>query len=457
MEKRENLSSRLGFILLSAGCAIGLGNVWKFPYMVGQNGGAAFVLIYFLCLIVMGIPMMTVEFAIGRASQKSPMIDCKVLQKQGQKWHLHGPMALVGNYILMMFYTTVAGWMLNYFLKTATGEFSGKTPTQIDKVFSDMTANPWEMLLWMSVVVVLGFLICSLGLQNGVEKITKVMMIGLIVLILALAVNSMLLEGGQEGLVFYLKPDFTKVTISTVVAAMNQAFFTLSIGIGAMAIFGSYIGKEHSLMGESVRVAILDTFVAVCAGLIIFPACSAFDKGGYTDAGPPLIFQTLPNIFSNMSGGRFWGSIFFVFMAFAALSTVIAVFECIIACTIDAFGWSRKKACVINGIATFALSVPCVLGFNVIPTLMGNTVLDIEDIIVSNFLLPLGALIYLLFCVSKKGWGWDNFVKEANSGNGLKIPKWLKPYMTYILPLIISVIFVLGVFDVLKKFGIELF
>ncbi len=457
MEKREKLSSRLGFILLSAGCAIGLGNVWKFPYMVGQNGGAAFVLIYFICLIIMGIPMMTVEFAIGRASQKSPMIDCKVLQKEGQKWHLHGPLALVGNYILMMFYTTVAGWMLNYFLKTASGEFSGKTATQIDKVFSDMTANPWEMLLWMTVVVVLGFLICSLGLQNGVEKITKVMMIGLIVLILALAVNSMLLEGSKDGLLFYLKPDFTKVTVSTVVAAMNQAFFTLSIGIGAMAIFGSYIGKEHSLMGESVRVAILDTFVAFCAGLIIFPACSAFDKGGYTDAGPPLIFQTLPNIFSNMNGGRFWGSIFFVFMAFAALSTVIAVFECIIACTIDAFGWSRKKACVINGIATFFLSVPCVLGFNIIPTLMGNNVLDIEDIVVSNFILPIGALIYLLFCVSKKGWGWDNFVSEANTGNGLKIPKWLKPYMTYILPLIIIVIFVLGFFDVLKKFGVDVF
>lgn len=457
MEKREKLGSRLGFILLSAGCAIGLGNVWKFPYMVGQNGGAAFVLIYFLCLIVMGIPMMTVEFAIGRASQKSPMIDCKVLQRKGQKWHLHGPLALVGNYILMMFYTTVAGWMLNYFVKTASGEFSGKTSTQIDKVFADMTANPWEMLLWMSVVVVLGFLICSLGLQNGVEKITKMMMIGLIVLILALAVNSILLDGGKDGLLFYLKPDFTKVTVSTVVAAMNQAFFTLSIGIGAMAIFGSYIGKERSLMGESVRVAILDTFVAVCAGLIIFPACSAFDKGGYEDAGPPLIFQTLPNIFSNMNGGRFWGSIFFVFMAFAALSTVIAVFECIIACTIDAFGWSRKKACIINGIATFVLSMPCVLGFNVIPTLMGNKVLDIEDIVVSNFILPIGALMYLLFCVSKKGWGWDNFINEANSGKGLKIQKWLKPYMTYILPLIIIVIFILGVFDVLKKFGIVLF
>lgn len=453
MEQREKLGSRLGFILLSAGCAIGIGNVWKFPYITGQYGGGAFVLIYLFFLIIMGVPLMTVEFAIGRASQKSPLRACSVLEKKGQKWHLHGYMAMAGNYLLMMFYTTVAGWMLHFFYLTAKGAFTGVKAEQVSDLFIDMLGSPGVMTFWMVIVVVAGFLICSLGIQKGVEKITKWMMLALLALIVILAVNSMLLPGGTEGLKFYLLPDLNKIKEiglgTIIVAAMNQSFFTLSLGIGAMAIFGSYIGKEHALCGESMRVAVLDTFVAIFSGLIIFPACSAF--GVNADSGPNLIFITLPNIFNHMKGGRFWGSLFFIFMAFAAFSTVIAVFENIISCSMDLTGCSRKKAVGVNIILMILLSLPCVLGFNVWsgfqPFGDGSNVLDLEDFIVSNLLLPLGSLIYLLFCVTKKGWGWDNFLAEANTGKGLKLAKGLRFYMTYILPVIILAIFLIGIFD----------
>jgi len=452
MEKRERLGSRLGFILLSAGCAIGIGNVWKFPYITGLYGGGAFVLVYLFFLIAMGVPMMTMEFAIGRASRKSPLFSCKELEKPGQKWHLHGWMALAGLYLLMMFYTTVSGWMIHYFYLTASGAFVGKDVEAVGNMFGTMLSQPYVMLGWMLFVVVLGFLICSLGLDKGVEKITKVMMLALFALICVLAVNSILLDGGIEGLKFYLMPDFGRMKEvgigSTIVGAMNQAFFTLSLGIGSMAIFGSYIGKERALAGESVRVAALDTFVAIVSGLIIFPACSAF--GVEANSGPDLIFITLPNIFNNMAGGRIWGSLFFVFMAFAALSTIIAVFEGIIACTMD-MGVSRKKACLINFILIGVLSLPCVFGFNLLsgitPFGEGSTIMDFEDFIVSNIILPLGSLIYLLFCTSRYGWGWENFVKEANTGKGLKMANWMRFYMAYILPVIILAIFVIGIVD----------
>lgn len=453
MEQRERLSSRLGFILLSAGCAIGIGNVWKFPYITGLYGGGAFVLIYLFFLIVMGVPMMTVEFAIGRASRKSPLLACKVLEKPGQKWHLQGYMAMAGNYLLMMFYTTVAGWMLHYFYLTATGAFVGRDVAAVSGIFSEMLSQPHVMIFWMVAVVIAGFAICSVGVQKGVEKITKFMMIALILLIVVLAVNSLTLEGGMEGLKFYLLPDFERMTEigigTTIVAAMNQAFFTLSLGIGAMAIFGSYIGREHTLFGESMRVAILDTFIAVFAGLIIFPACFSF--GVSADSGPNLIFITLPNIFNHMAGGRIWGSLFFLFMAFAALSTVIAVFENIISCGMDLTGGSRKKVALVNIFLMIALSLPCALGYNLLsgfqPFGEGSAVLDLEDFIISNIILPLGSLLYLLFCVTKKGWGWKSFLEEANTGEGLKLPAFLRVYMTYVLPLIILLIFLLGIKD----------
>lgn len=453
MESREKLSSRLGFILLSAGCAIGIGNVWKFPYITGLYGGGAFVLVYVFFLVVMGVPLMTIEFAIGRASQKSPILSCKVLEKPGHKWHIHGYLALAGNILLMMFYTTVAGWMLHYFYLTAKGTFVDADVEGVKNTFDQMLSEPLTMTFWMVLVVVLGFFICSRGVQKGVEKITKVMMIALLALIVILAVNSMTLEGGAEGLRFYLIPDFERMVetgvTETIVAAMNQAFFTLSLGIGSMAIFGSYIDKKHTLLGESARVAVLDTFVAVFAGLIIFPACFSF--GVNPDSGPNLIFVTLPNIFNHMAGGRIWGSLFFVFMAFAAFSTVIAVFENILSCFMDLTGWSRKKACLINTVLMIALSLPCVLGFNVWsgfkPFGGSSNIQDLEDFIVSNLILPIGSLIYLLFCVSRYGWGWDKFREEANTGNGPKMPNGLRIYMAYILPLIIVAIFVIGIID----------
>lgn len=450
MEQREQLGSRLGFILLSAGCAIGIGNVWKFPYMVGQYGGGAFVLIYLFFLVILGIPVMTMEFAMGRAGQRSPARLYQQLEPKGSKWHLHGYVAMAGNYILMMFYTSVAGWMLDYFVRTAGGRFVGADTDGVAAQFSQMLGDPLRMTLFMGIIVVLGFLVCSFSLQKGLERITKWMMVALLVIMVVLAINSVCTAGGSQGLRFYLVPDLArmkKVGIGNVVAgAMNQAFFTLSLGIGAMAIFGSYIGKERALMGESARVAALDTLVALCSGLIIFPACFAY--GVQPDSGPSLIFITLPNIFNHMPLGRVWGSLFFVFMSFAAFSTVLGVFENIVSCTMDLSGWSRKKACLFNGILMLLLSMPCVLGFNMLskfqPLGPGTGVLDLEDFVVSNLLLPLGSLIFIFFCTSRYGWGWKNFTKEANTGKGLKVQRWMRGYMCYVLPVLVAVILVLG-------------
>lgn len=451
--ERERLGSRLGFILLSAGCAIGCGNVWKFPWMCGQNGGGAFVLIYLIFLVIMGLPIMTMEFSLGRASQASPVKLYQKLEKPGQKWHIHGYASLVGNVVLMMFYTSVAGWILYYFVKAVSGNLTGLSATQVDDMFGGMMSSPSIMVGFMAVVVVLGFLILSFSLQKGLERVTKYMMVALLALIVVLAVHSFTLPGAKEGLSFYLIPDFSKITASVVVGAMNQAFFTLSLGIGSMAIFGSYIGKERSLMGESVNVIILDTIVAVFAGLIIFPACFTFDVE--VSAGPSLLFVAMANVFSNMAGGTIWGSLFFLFMFFAAMSTVLAVFENILACIRELTNWGRIKASIICGIGMLLLSVPCALGFNVLsdfqPLGAGTSVLDLEDFIVSNCLLPLGCLIYLLFVTNKDyGWGWDNFIKEANEGKGLKFPTSAKAYCTFVLPLIIAALFVIGILSYFK-------
>lgn len=451
--QRERLGSRLGFILLSAGCAIGVGNVWKFPWMVGQYGGGAFVLFYALFLIVLGLPIMTMEFAVGRASQKSPVRAYQALQKPGQKWHIHGYFAMIGNYLLMMFYTTVCGWMLHYFYLTASGKFVGATSEQVQAAFPEMLSQPLVMGGWMVVVVIVGFVINSFGLQSGLERVTKVMMIALLVIMVVLAINSIMTEGSSEGLKFYLIPSFERMRetgiVNVIAAAMNQAFFTLSLGIGAMAIFGSYIGKGRALMGEAVSVAVLDTFVAFTAGLIIFPACFAF--GVSPDSGPKLIFETLPNIFNHMPMGRLWGSLFFVFMAFAAFSTVLAVFENIMSCCMDLTGASRKKVALVNIVLIILLSLPCVLGFNIWsdfqPFGSGTVVLDLEDFLVSNIWLPIGSLIYLLFCTSRYGWGWKNFKEEANEGGGLKVKDSMRIYVSYILPVIVLIIFVLGIKD----------
>ncbi len=448
--KRENFKSRLGFILISAGCAIGIGNVWKFPYVTGQNGGGIFVLFYLLFLIALGVPVMTMEFAVGRASRKS-VIECyQTLEKPGSKWHLHGYVAMIGNYMLMMFYTTVSGWMLSYFYRFVKNDFAGVTPEETAGKFSHMLEDPVSMTFWMAVIVIGGFLICSFGLQGGVEKISKPMMIGLLALIVILAVNSIMLEGGAEGLKFYLIPDWKKVEevglFNVIIAALNQSFFTLSLGIGAMEIFGSYMNRDRTLLGESLRISILDTFVAIVSGLIIFPVCFAY--GVDPKAGPELIFITLPNVFAAMPGGRFWGSLFFLFMTFASFSTIIAVFENIIACCMDKWKLSRKKASFINGIILLAASMPCVLGYNVWSSFQprgeGSAVLDLEDFIVSNLLLPIGSLIFLLFCVTKWGWGFDNYLEEANSGEGIKFPRILKGYVTYVIPCIIIIILILG-------------
>lgn len=454
---RDKLGSRLGFILLSAGCAIGIGNVWKFPYVVGQSGGGLFVLIYLFFLVILGIPVLTMEFSIGRAAQKSPAKMYEQLEPKGSKWHLHGKVSLIGCYLLMMFYTTVAGWMLKFFVSTASGELVGMDTAAVENHFNvDVLGDPVSLIGYMGIVVVIGVLVCFIGVQNGLEKVTKVMMLALLAIMVVLAINSFSMPGGAEGLSFYLLPDFSaieKVGITNIlVSAMNQAFFTLSIGMGSMAIFGSYIGKDRSLLGESVNVALLDTFVAVASGLIIFPACSAY--GVDVTSGPKLLFITLPNIFNNIPLGRLWGSLFFVFLSFAALSTVLAVFECIIANTMDLWGLSRKKACLINGILLFLLSVPCCLGFNILsgfqPLGAGSTILDLEDTAVSNFILPLGSLVFILFCVTKKGWGWDNFVNEANTGKGLKIKKFMKGYMTYVLPVLVMFVFIMGLVGLIK-------
>lgn len=453
MQEREKLKSRLGFILISAGCAIGIGNVWKFPYMAGQGGGGAFVLFYILFLVILGLPIMSMEFAVGRASQKSPVAAYKVLEKPGQKWHIHGYITLIGCYLLMMFYTTVAGWMLHYFYLTASGRFEGMETEQVTGVFNEMLGQPGVMIFWMVLVVVIGIFVCSMGLQNGLERITKFMMIALLAIMVILAINSFTMDGARDGLSFYLIPDFERMKEvgigTTIVGAMNQAFFTLSLGIGAMAIFGSYIGKERSLLGESISIGILDTFVAITAGLIIFPACFTFQVD--QTSGPSLIFMTLPNIFNHIPMGRLWGSLFFIFMAFAAFSTVLAVFENIISCGMELTGWSRKKTSLANLVLIILLSLPCVLGYNLWAwdgfSIFGGAVLDFEDFLVSNILLPLGSLVYLLFCVSKRGWGWKNYKKEANTGKGIKVQDWMRIYLTYILPIIVLFIFAFGIYD----------
>ena len=453
MKERERLGSRLGFILISAGCAIGIGNVWKFPYMAGQGGGGAFVLFYLLFLLILGLPIMTMEFAVGRASQKSPVKAYYALEKPGQKWHIHGYITLIGCYLLMMFYTTVAGWMLHYFYLTATGKFTGLDSDAVASQFNTMLSQPQVMGFWMVIIVIAGILVCSIGLQNGLEKVTKVMMISLLFIMVILAINSFFMDGAKEGLSFYLIPDFERMKeigiIKTITGAMNQAFFTLSLGIGAMSIFGSYIGKERSLLGESLNIALLDTFVAITSGLIIFPACFTFHVD--QTSGPGLIFITLPNIFNHIPMGKLWGSLFFIFMSFAAFSTILAVFENIISCGMELTGWSRKKSSFINAIAIILLSVPCVLGYNLwssdIYAVFGGAVLDFEDFLVSNLFLPLGSLVYLLFCTSRYGWGWKNFTTEANTGKGLKIQNWMRGYISYILPLIVLFIFFFGLYD----------
>lgn len=442
MEKREKFSSRLGFILISAGCAIGLGNVWRFPYITGQYGGGVFVLIYLFFLIAMGLPVVVMEFAMGRASQKSIAQSYEALEPKGSIWHIHKYFAIAGNFILMMFYTTVAGWMLAYFVKMLKGDFVGVNPETISEIFGTLSTSRNEMLFWMLLIVIIGLAVCSLGLEKGVEKITKPMMMSLFVIMLVLIVRAVTLPNAMDGLEFYLKPDVSKVIEAglgeVVFAAMGQAFFTLSIGIGSLSIFGSYIGKERALTGEAFSVLLLDTLVAIMSGLIIFPACFAF--GIDAGQGPGLVFVTLPNVFNEMAGSRLWGSLFFLFMTFAALSTVIAVFQNIIQCVRELCGWPLKRTTILVGIAIAVLSIPCILGMSdwSSVTIFGRGIMDFEDFIVSNNLLPLGSLVYILFCVTRYGWGWDNFVKEANTGNGMRFlnTKWYRIYLTYILPVV---------------------
>lgn len=453
--EREKFSSRLGFILISAGCAIGLGNVWRFPYITGKYGGAAFVLIYLFFLIVLGLPIMVMEFAVGRASQKSIATSFNVLEKKGSKWHIYRYFGMAGNYLLMMFYTTIGGWMLAYFVKMVKGDFTGLDTEGVSAAFGSLSTDMTQMIFWMVLIVVIGFAVCSMGLQKGVEKITKIMMVVLLALMVLLAVRSCTLEGASEGLKFYLLPDFGKLSEyksqEVIFAAMGQAFFTLSLGIGALAIFGSYIGKEHKLTGEAVSITILDTMVALIAGLIIFPACSAFNVN--PGEGPGLVFVTLPNVFNAMKGGRFWGALFFLFMSFAALSTIIAVFQNIISFAQDLWNWSVKKAALINGIAIFLLSLPCIFGMTILSdfTILGKDIMGFEDFLVSNNLLPLGSLVYLLFCVTRYGWGWENFLKEANTGEGISFPRKIKVYLTFILPVIVLYIFVQGYWSLFQS------
>lgn len=450
MKEREKFSSRLGFILISAGCAIGLGNIWRFPYITGKYGGAAFVLIYLIFLVILGLPIMVMEFSVGRASKQSVATAFKTLEPKGTKWHWFGYIAIVGNYLLMMFYTTIGGWMVAYIFKMITGQFTGLSPDGVSNIFSSMLQQPWYMTFWMLVVTVGGFFICSFGLQNGVEKITKGMMLCLLFLIIVLCVRSITLPGASEGLKFYLIPDFSKFSengiADTIFAAMGQAFFTLSIGMGSMTIFGSYVDKKRSLTGEAISISLLDTFVAILAGLIIFPACFAF--GVHPGEGPSLVFVTLPNIFNQMPGGQFWGALFFIFLSFAALSTIIAVFENIVSFSIDLWNVSRKKAVIVNAILIILLSLPCVFGFNLLsgiqPLGAGSTIQDLEDFIISNNVLPLGSLVFLLFCTIKRGWGWKNFLAEADTGDGMKFPAWARLYIKYCLPVIVLVIFIFG-------------
>ncbi len=461
--EREKLGSRLGFILISAGCAIGIGNVWRFPTVAAQNGGGLFVIIYLLFLAIMGVPIMTMEFSLGRASQQSPVKLYQKLEKPGHKWHIHGYFSLAGNVILMMFYTSVTGWMLQYFIYMLTGKFDGMATSQeVSGVYTGMLENPGMLILFLAIVVALGFLVCSFNMQKGLEKVSKIVMLALLGLIVVLVIRSFTLDGAKEGLSFYLVPNLKGMTfagfLKIVVAAMNQSFFTLSLGIGSMAIFGSLINKDRALMGESVTISILDTLVAISSGLIIFPAFFTYmggDAGLTTEqilektAGPGLIFQTLPNVFIHMGAGRFWGTLFFLFMFFAAFSTILAVFQNILSCTQELFGWSKKKACLIDAVAIFLLSIPCVLGFNVwsgfAPFGEGSVILDLEDFIVSNLLLPAGSLVFVIFCTNKFGWGFDKFMEEANIGKGIKVQKWMKTYMRFVLPVIVGVMLIYGI------------
>lgn len=456
--KREGFRSRIGFILVSAGCAIGIGNVWKFPYLVGQNGGGIFVVFYLIFLLIMGVPVLTMELAVGRGSRKSAVLAYKTLEPKGSKWHIHGWFAIAGAYLLMMYYTTVSGWMLAYFFKFALGTFEGISTDAVDGVFKAMLGRPEEMMLCMVVTVLFGFFICSFGLQKGLEKVTTIMMVALFALIIVLAVHSLFLPGAGDGMYFYLVPNlenmreqsggtgsFLKEVGSVASAAMSQAFFTLSLGVACMEIFGSYMSDDYTLTGESVRICALDTFVAIMSGIIIFPACYSY--GVEPDAGPSLIFMTLPKVFIDMPGGRVWGTLFFLFMSFASFSTVITVFENLLATSIDNFGWTRRKAVVINCIFILIASVPCVLGYNLwsgVHIIGGRDVLDSEDFVVSNLLLPIGSLIYLLFCVSKWGWGFDNYIAEVNKGSGLKMPRRIKPYLQFVLPVLILIILIQG-------------
>ena len=452
MKERESFGSRLGFILVSAGCAIGIGNVWKFPYLAGENGGGLFVLFYFIFLLIMGVPVMSMELAIGRRSRKSGAEGFREIEKKGSKWHIVGYTSIIGCYLLMMFYTSVAGWMISYFWKFLSGSFSSSMDkSAVSSVFTDMLSSTWDSLVFMTLSVVIGMGVCALGLKNGVEKITKVMMMGLLALIIILAIHSLTLPGAMEGLKFYLVPSIgtlkEKGVLSVVVAAMNQAFFTLSLGICAMEIFGTYMSKENTLFSEAFRISLLDTFVAVVSGLIIFPSCFSFSIS--PDAGPSLIFVTLPNVFINMKGGRVWGTLFFVFMSFAALSTVIAVFENIIASFMDNYKWSRRKSVVINFISILLLSLPCALENNLLKgvTILGNKgVLDSWDFLVSNLLLPLGSIAIILFCVWRNGWGWNEYLKEANTGKGIKMPgsKAVKIYLGVVLPILVFTVMILG-------------
>ena len=451
--KREKLSSRLGFILLSAGCAIGLGNIWRFPYMVGKYGGGAFVLVYLFFLIILGLPIIVMEYSVGRGSQKSVAQSFHVLEKKGQKWHLFSYVAMAGNYLLVMFYTTIAGWMLAYFVKMLKGDFIGMSPSEVGNVFTTLQADPAASVFWMILIVIIGCGICAVGLQRGVEKVTKVMMGLLLGVMILLVIKSLSLDGAMKGVEFYLVPDFNTLKengiFNAIYGAMGQAFFTLSIGMGGMAIFGSYIDKKHSLAGEGLRVLALDTFVATMAGLIIFPACMSF--GVDAGSGPGLVFVTLPNIFNAMDNGQIWGTLFFIFMNFAALSTIIAVFENIVSFTIDLFQWSRKKSVILNFIIIVIGSIPCAIGFSILsgfqPFGDGSAVLDLLDFLVSNVIMPLGSLVFLFFCTRKSGWGWKNFIAEANAGDGLSFPEKAKFYVSWILPLVVIFIFLFGLWE----------
>lgn len=445
MEERDSFKSRLGFILVSAGCAIGIGNVWKFPYITGEYGGAVFVLFYLAFLILLGIPVVTMELAVGRSSRKSVLRGFETLEPKGTYWHLHGWVCLIGSYILMVYYTTISGWMVDYFWKFLRGSFVEASPGRVADIFGQMVSSPMELMFFMGLTVLVGFAVCAGGVQGSLEKVTKFMMLGLLGLIILLAVNSVMIPGGEKGIAFYLLPDWGRAVEAglgnVAAAAMNQAFFTLSVGQGSMEIFASYMDKKNSLGGEAVRITALDTFVALLAGLIIFPACFAY--GVEPDQGPSLIFVTLPNIFINMPMGQIWGVLFFVFMTFASFSTVTAVFEALIGNCMDNFGWGRKKAVYILLPLVFFGSIPCVLGFNMwsdVQILGSKGILDTEDFIVSNLVLPIGSLIFALFCVSKYGWGFDHYLKEVNTGDGMKIPRWLKPYFQIVLPLLITVI-----------------